>query len=671
MQFLFPNMLYGLLAVSIPVIIHLLNFQKYRKIYFTQTELIADLQQKTRRQSNLRHWIVLLMRMLAIAMLVFAFAHPVMKRDNNAMASSKYISIYVDNSFSMQAEKPEGSLLNEAKMKAMALTDAYEPSTRFQLLSNELKAKQQRWLSREQLITEIEEISYSPRFRSLSEIVNRQQQLINNSEAGAAALFLISDFQEIMFDLDELSLDTTNSYSLLPVKAFEVTNAYVDSVWFESPALFPGQTAKLNIRIQKQGDLDALPLKLFVNEEQRLAATVDFEGENRKTVVLNLNIREKGIHKCRLQISDNSIDFDNEFFFSFTVPDAITVLIINDEPATNKFLNAYFKGDSLVETTFSSLKTIDYQSLKNYSAIILDQLNKIPSGLQLSLQEFLQEGKSLIVFPALDAEKHSYNEFLANIDRVSYGRTTERENRISSIAWESDFFEGIFQSRPKNPDFPVVFRSAELRFDVNSKAEPLIMQSDGNPFLLRTQYGKGGVYLFSVAGKAESSNFVTHSLFSVLYKMVFDGVRNGQLYFNLGEQQIYENNRISLTADQVPRLKSEDGEQEVIPQIIHGQEAMKFLAGTQISNSGLWNLYYDDKLMDALAFNYDGRESDTRLADLSGDIPAQLQLFDKPTDNIAGSIQFDREGRALWPWFLIAALLFLLFEVILLRIWKL
>ncbi|MFW6226752.1 MAG: BatA domain-containing protein, partial [Bacteroidota bacterium] len=116
MQFLFPNILYGLFAVSIPVIIHLLNFQKYKKVYFTQTELVADLKQQTKRQSTLRHWIILLMRMLAVGMLVLAFANPfIAGHDKASGIAERYISVYLDNSFSMQAEQAEGSLLNEGK----------------------------------------------------------------------------------------------------------------------------------------------------------------------------------------------------------------------------------------------------------------------------------------------------------------------------------------------------------------------------------------------------------------------------------------------------------------------------------------------------------------------------------------------------------------------------
>ena len=67
MSFLYPNILWGLMAVSIPVIIHLFNFRKFRKIYFTNVRFLEELKQQTRKQSKLRHLLVMIARMLAIA----------------------------------------------------------------------------------------------------------------------------------------------------------------------------------------------------------------------------------------------------------------------------------------------------------------------------------------------------------------------------------------------------------------------------------------------------------------------------------------------------------------------------------------------------------------------------------------------------------------------------
>ncbi|MFO8054793.1 MAG: BatA domain-containing protein [Bacteroidales bacterium] len=672
MQFLYPNMLYGLLAVSIPVIIHLLNLQRYKRVYFTQTNLIADLQKQSRRRSDLRHWLVLLMRMLAIAMLVMAFSNPfIVVDDNDISKAENFVSIYLDNSYSMQADNPEGDLLGEAKAKATALVEGFEPSVRFQLLTNELKGKQQRWLTGEQVLTEIEEIRFSPHFRYLSEIIHRQQQLLSDTEAQEGMSYIISDFQKTSYDLNDVLDDSLFSFSYIPVRSYQTENVYIDSVWFSSPALFVDQTAELNVRIASFGEQSSVALKCFINHSQRLAVNAEFDGQDRKTFTFTLNIKNTGLHYGRLEIADNSLDFDNAYYFSFRVPASADVLVIGNDQDRNKYLEAYFQDDSLVRVDFTSHKTIDYQSLSSYSSIILDGIEEISSGLKSALKEQVERGKSLTVFPSFSGDKASYNAMFDNYQGVKFGEKRSVEQNVQEVAWESGFFDGIFQDRPEHPEYPMVFEDVRLHYDRGSAVEPLITQADGSPFLLRMQAGKGNVYLFSVACHRKSSNFVTHSLFSVLYKMVLEGLQTGQLYYTLGKKEIYTNPHVDFVEDEMPELVSRSTEESIIPQMLRVDEGLRFVSSRQVVKNGIWDLMYAGEKIDALAFNYDGRESDIRLFDITKNKPSGVNILDQSPDKITAGIQMKRQGRQLWQWFIVAALLFLLAEVLLLRMWKL
>ena len=72
MLFSHPAMLWGLLAVLVPIIIHLFNFRRYRKVYFSNVDALSELQSENRRRSDVRRWLVLACRILAVAMLVLA-----------------------------------------------------------------------------------------------------------------------------------------------------------------------------------------------------------------------------------------------------------------------------------------------------------------------------------------------------------------------------------------------------------------------------------------------------------------------------------------------------------------------------------------------------------------------------------------------------------------------
>ena len=88
MEFVNPGFLYGLIAVAIPVIIHLFNFRRFRKVFFTNVEFIKELKQETRKQSKLKHLLVLLARILAVAAIVLAFARPYIPVEENMLKAA-------------------------------------------------------------------------------------------------------------------------------------------------------------------------------------------------------------------------------------------------------------------------------------------------------------------------------------------------------------------------------------------------------------------------------------------------------------------------------------------------------------------------------------------------------------------------------------------------------
>ncbi|MCX6185937.1 MAG: BatA domain-containing protein, partial [Bacteroidetes bacterium] len=76
MQFVYPGFLFALFAISIPIIIHLFNFRRYKKIVFSDIRFLKQVIEKNQKQQNIKNWLVLLCRILAISFLVIAFAQP-------------------------------------------------------------------------------------------------------------------------------------------------------------------------------------------------------------------------------------------------------------------------------------------------------------------------------------------------------------------------------------------------------------------------------------------------------------------------------------------------------------------------------------------------------------------------------------------------------------------
>jgi hypothetical protein len=126
MKFASPEILWALLALAIPIIVHLFNFRRFKKVAFSNVRFLKEIQQETKSRSRLKHLLILASRLLAIAFLVFAFAEPYIPlEDQIAKQGNRFVSIYIDNSFSMEAENEEGRLLEVARNKAIKMVESY------------------------------------------------------------------------------------------------------------------------------------------------------------------------------------------------------------------------------------------------------------------------------------------------------------------------------------------------------------------------------------------------------------------------------------------------------------------------------------------------------------------------------------------------------------------
>ena len=123
------------------IIIHLFNFRRFKKVPFTNVVFLRELKEETSSRSRLRHLLVLLTRLLAVAFLVLAFAQPYIPSEKQTQrAGIQTVSVFIDNSFSMEAQSREGSRLDIARNRARDIAMSYRPSDRFQVLTNDLRS---------------------------------------------------------------------------------------------------------------------------------------------------------------------------------------------------------------------------------------------------------------------------------------------------------------------------------------------------------------------------------------------------------------------------------------------------------------------------------------------------------------------------------------------------
>ena len=116
MEFSQPNIFYYFFLLLIPIIIHLFNLRKHKKIYFSNIYFLQKIQTKSKAKQKIKRWVLLLNRLSIISSLILAFSLPFIANSPNEQPIKK-IGIYLDNSFSMSFLHRQHSINNSGKKK--------------------------------------------------------------------------------------------------------------------------------------------------------------------------------------------------------------------------------------------------------------------------------------------------------------------------------------------------------------------------------------------------------------------------------------------------------------------------------------------------------------------------------------------------------------------------
>ncbi len=684
MLFSNPFMLWGLLAISVPIIIHLFNLQRYKKVYFTNVRFLQQLQQQSRRQSVLRHWLALLFRIFAIIFLVLAFAKPFISSTQGTSSEAEGVaSIYIDNSFSMETEGRNGMLVDEAVSKARDIAAHHSRSDKFNLLTSDFLGIHQRLYASDELGTFLNEIETGPSIKTLPDILSRQYDILNREHIPDKTVYLISDFQRNGSEFDGFLPDTNIRHFMVRLEPLRFSNLSIDSCWFDLPAQQPGQVAQLYVKVTNYSDSprEKIPVKLIINGSQRALTSFDIEAGLSVTSVMPFTIRETGTHQGFIELSDYPITFDDRLYFSFNVLSQINVLHIFDQDS-GPYLRALFGSDTLFKFLEINSKKLNYADLQHQELIILNGLTGISSGLANELNRFVENGGSLFIIPAEKMEKESYSMWLQSLNTVMFSETDTTRLRVSDLNLLHPLFKDVFEAqsggRPPittQTDLPFVSQHFRMIFPPRKDIQTLISLKNSAPFLIADRYGEGIVYVSASPLELQSTTFPVHAIFvPVLYRMALLSTPRQHLYNLVGTQESVNIGNINPGSSQVFRLSDADGQFSFIPGHRIVNYSTHLFALDVLKKAGNYYLTAGADTLLVLAFNYDRRESVPdylseddlyAMAENAGITNfAVISESERPVGQVISELS---RGRQLWKYFIIVALAFLLAETVVLR----
>lgn len=643
MHFQHPGFLYFLFALIIPILVHLFQLRRFQKIPFTNVAFLKKVVMQTRKSSQLKKWLILLARLLALTCIVFAFAQPYFPSEMNVSAEKETI-IYLDNSFSMGLDGKRGPLL---KRSVQELLENLPKESQVTLLTNEEIFRN---ASAEELKNELMNLDFSTSSPSLKIIFLRAKNEFSKNSASEKEFIAISDFQKNSFDPEIISAKNIR-LNLLQVQPVNNQNVSIDSVFISEKSM---NKIQLSVQLSFTGKKpESVPVSLYNGEELLAKTGANFSTEKPIEIPFPITLDEEEI-EGKILVEDQGLAYDNSFYFSIDESEKIKVVALNNSP--DAFLHRIF---SFEEFDFQSFEkgNFDYNEIASANTVVLNELEEIPAGLIAILLKVVENGGHVVIIPANEINESDYRKLSNALRGPVLMRKTKEVKSIIEIAFGNPLFQHVFENKVSNFQYP----SVKTSFEIQGTAQPILGYADGSAFLTQN----GNVFVFTAALNLENSNFQQSPLIvPTFYNIAVQSMKQPQLYQFIGEKSVFEI-PVLLEKDEILRIKNEAS--AFVPMQRSTGESVEITTENLPKKAGIYTIYKGDIPVRNIAFNFSRNESELHYANLE-----QYTRKEVDTD-ISDFFTQQREMseiQELWKWFVIFALFFLFIEVVLLKFLK-
>ena len=638
MLFKHPEILYALFLLLIPIFVHLFQLRRFQKIEFTNVAFLKKATLQTRKSATLKKWLTLCMRLLGLACIIVAFAQP-FSASKKATNTEKETVVYIDNSFSMEAKGSNGPMLKKV------LQDLYKSSIGEDKISWFTNTETRKNVSKTNFKNEILTVDYASKQLSLDEVKLKSEQLFSNSSTADKQLLIFSDFQQKgNFPV----LDSSYQVNVVQTKPVVASNIAIDTAYIVSKNT---SSFTLKVAISKTGEVPETVAVSLVNQDKLIAKTaIDFSEKNTTKILFDID-NTSGI-KGAISLNDGLLSYDNSLYFSSNEDIKGKILSIND--ANQDFLKKLFDNENY-EYTQQAFNQLNYSVIPEQNFIILNELKTIPTSLSTILKSFSEGGGSILIIPNKEVDYSSYQLLLNTLQMETVvNDLVASEKKIAKINFSHPLYSGVFEKQVTNFQFP----SVQSYFRVTSNAAKVLSFEDDKPFVLQSNSN----FIITAPIGSENSNFKTSPLIvPTLIAMAQQSLALPKLYLENGKLNQFAL-PLQLSQDEVVSLK--DSITSFIPLQQTKANSVVVTTETEPITSGNYDIFLNNQRLHNISYNYPRTESMLQYAnveDWDG-----VNTFSSVSE-VFNFIAEENNTTQFWKWFVIFALLFLVFEMFILK----
>lgn len=718
MTFLNPGILFGLFAISIPILIHLLNLRKIRKVDFSTLMFLKEIQKSKMRRIKLKQLLLLLLRVLAIIFLVLSFSKPVYEgvAGNGGKANTTAV-IIMDDSYSMSARDDKGMYLEQAKDAVKKILDSYDESDNVYFVpASEIdqKSSEEKKIIFDdfrELKDSLQKVKTSAKSADIVQIMNYASGIFENSADQNKELYIVSDFQKNNFNNGNNDQEFFKDLQKFPVNVFLiktgsriVNNLSLDSFSIDTKILEKDKDTKIKIFLNNHSQFNVKnkTVNLYIDDELKSEKAVDAGSYEKKEIEFNFKPGRSGyipgmIELVQSEFGEDELTQDNKYYFTLYIPEQFNVGIFENSSQDQRYIELAVRSASQILSDSinrqSGLFKINlFSSLNNEifsnDIVFISGKNNFTDNEAVAIKDYLSQGGGVFLFPGSAADISNYNNVLfSSINSVKFGNLNNDINVNSSLKFERINFE--------NPLLAEVFSNKDLnetsdRFNVespeirsfyeliaNDRSNTIITFSNDKPFLVETKLSAGKIIVSSLPVSSEFSDLASKSIFLPLILRSIYYLSNNFSYqteYFVGRSNLLTLNKPTAISGIIKPDKSlydlkPENTEESDKKIKSNYFYLPYLSETK--ETGLYELIDSAESKYLFALNSDPKESNPDVYNEE----EVIEFFKSPgiksvrfindNEEITSEIVNAETGIALWKYFLIGAVLFILGEMFL------
>ena len=546
--FLYPALLFGLFAASLPILIHLLNRRKLKRIQFPAVRFILLSQKRISRSYRLRHWILLALRTLAVVFLALLLANPIFQIGAGLFAGSGPVSLVVllDNSLSM-TWSGDGNGFRQAKDAARLLISGLNDGDRAALIPTNIDGKEPFRLKAQKdvLLKELDGIEIADGTANLPAALSKAYELLVEP-AGQKEIRLITDMGLTGWDQFSVAglkqVDPSIAFKLIHIgRKQQPLNGTIKTIRLTSQGVGVNLPTQIEATVANFGDSEIKDVLVQLsidgqNREQKLA-TVPAGGET--SVNFQTRVNQAGAHVGQVTLKKDGLAGNPTTHFALHAQDKLKILVVDGDPQTSLVQSETFflsralnpAGDSsLFLPTVILPDALNSATLDGYQVVMLCNVAALSDAFVTKLQNFLRQGGGVLIFGGDKFQPESYSQrwpqaLPGELREKKLGPEASGE-KIGKFDLDHPVLQNLSEDTLQES-----LKSARVwgytRTAGSGKAA-LISLTNGDPLLLEQKIGSGKLMLFTTSADRDWSDLPVKTVYLPLVQALAQYLAGGK-----------------------------------------------------------------------------------------------------------------------------------------------